>query len=334
MASIENVFQTSLIPLDKIKPSFFQTRTESYDEELGDLVESIRKYGVLQAIGVRPILDGYEVFAGDRRCRAARLAGLTMIPATIRTLSDEDALILQATENLLRQGLSEAEKTRIVTELARRCKLDGKEIADRLKKSYQWVMMYLPSEFKDESHAQLGRLSGQARQTAVPIIGTECEYCTVSTSDPKEWENHKLCPLHFSQALEDPARFKRFFGFTQQHPVIGEHVSTQSLEEHETKTSPEDSEMVETIVQELIAKGIKPILTNQKYCLVSTSPKIVAPSHNLAVYLDKDKQLDRGDEMRELQKRHGMRVVSIIYASKSKTETDRILNEIIREVKK
>ena len=81
-------------------------------------------------------------------------------------------------------------------------------------------------------------------------------------------------------------------------------------------------------------------MTNQKYCLLSTVPDFVFPSHNLAVYLDgkavhEGKQSDRDDELRDLlRKRHGMRILSIPYSSKSKAETDRILNEIIKEVKK
>jgi len=340
---MESVFEISLVELDKIKPGFFQTRTETYDEELEDLTESIKKYGVLQPVVLRNIPDGYEVIAGDRRCRAARLAGLTRIQATVRDLNDEDALILQATENLLRQGLSDSEKKRIVGELARKCHFTVIDIADRLKKSENWVLMYYPDELKNHVKAIAGALGGQAKSEAyrksqefATNIVAECEYCTVGTSEPKQWENHALCPLHYSQALEDPARFKRFFGFQQQHPVIAELQKLQplaTLEGRESQISPEDSEMVETIVQLLIEKGIKPILTNQKYCLVSTILKIVAPSHNLAIYLDRGKQIDREYEKRELQKRHGMRVVSITYASQSKTETDRILNEILKEVK-
>jgi very-short-patch-repair endonuclease len=104
--------------------------------------------------------------------------------------------------------------------------------------------------------------------------------------------------------------------------------------------SPEHSEMEQTIMQLLLDKDIRPILTNQKYCLLSTIPDFVFPGQNLAVYLDgkavhNGKQVDRDDYLRdELRKRHGMRVLSITYGSKSKGEIDRIFNEIVREVKK
>lgn len=164
---MESMFETCLVALDKIRPSFFQTRTETLDETIEDLVESIKKYGVLQAVVLRSIPNGFEVIAGDRRVRAAKLAGLKKIPATIRELSDEDALVLQATENLQRQGLSDSEKKRIVTELAKRCKLNAQGIADKLGMSYQWVVMYLPKEFKDEVKAEAGKLGGLAKGKSV-----------------------------------------------------------------------------------------------------------------------------------------------------------------------
>lgn len=330
------------LEVGRIQPCFFESRVETGEESFVDLVESVKKYGVLEPIIVRNIKEGYQLVAGVRRLAAAKEAGLTEIPVVIRDLSDEDALILQATENLQRQGLSEVEKTRIVTELARRCKLDGKQIAERLKKSYTWVMMYLPSEFKDRQLADWGRKGGESKATTV-VATYECEFCGVSTSEPKPWEDHTLCPIHYAQALADPARFKRFFGFQQQTPVIAEHIEGKSLESWEdrkAKMSPEHSEMEQTISTLLMEKGIRPVLTNQKYCLLSTVPDFVFPAQNLAVYLDgkavhNGKQLDRDDELRELlRKRHGMRVLSITYGSKSKGEVDRIFNEIVREVKK
>jgi len=253
-------------------------------------------------------------------------------------------LILQATENLLRQGLSDAEKKRIVGELAKRCHFSVLEITDRLKKSESWVRLYYPDECKDKELSDWGKKGGRPLlDNMALIIKATCEYCSVSTSEPKEWENHTLCPLHYSQALEDPARFKRFFGFQQQQPVIGEHIKSEPLdswEHRKAQMSPEHSEMEQTIMQLLLDKGVKPILTNQKYCLLSTTPDFVFPALNLAVYLDgtavhNGKQIDRDDELRGLlQKRHGMRILSIPYSSRSQKEVDRILNEIVKEVKK
>ena len=344
---MEQVFETSLVELDKIKPSFFQTRTETYDEELEDLTKSIKKYGVLQPVVLRNIPDGYEVIAGDRRCRAARLAGLTMIRATVRDLSDEDALVLQATENLHRQGLSEPEKTRIVTELAKRCRLDAKGVAEKLGMSYPWVVKYLPSEFKNGDKAEAGKLGGLAKgssyraESAILNIA-DCEYCGVGTSEPKSWENHLLCPLYYSQALEDPARFKRFFGFQQQHPVIAELQKLQPLDTWEyrkTHMSPHDSEMQEYLVSCLHEKGYGPIITNRKHCLLETEPDVEVQVHGkwLQFYLDLEvlhvKREERDEQVRSmLERREGSRTITLKYTNKSQETKNRLLAEIVKEL--
>jgi len=347
MIKMETEFKSSLLPLNRIQACFFQTRTETMDEGFEDLVESIKEFGVVEPIIVRTVKDHFELVAGDRRLRAARQAGLRVIPVVIRDLSDEDALVLQATENLQRQGLSDPEKTRIVTELARRCKLDATGLAEKLRMSYSWVVKYLPADFKNGEKAEAGKLGGLAKgvsyqdKSAILDIA-ECEFCSVSTSAPKEWENHKLCPYHYGQALTDPARFKRFFGFQQQSPVLGQPAKPQSLEtweESDIHANPEQSEIIETISKLLLEKGIKPIITNRKYS-VTTIIHMMFPNKNLVVYLNgknaqNGKQLESDNELQEwLRKRHGMRVLSIMYGGKSKGETERIVNEIVREVKK
>ena len=346
MTSLTSEFQSMLIPLDKIEPSFFQTRIETKDDDIEDLVKSIRKYGVLQPVVLRLVPNGYEVVAGDRRVRAARQVGLTVIPATVRELSDEDALVLQASENLQRQGLSEAEKTRIVTELARRCELDAKGIAERIGKSHAWVLMYLPQEYKNQDMVELGQLSAESRREqnlhVVKTILTECEFCGVGTSEPKSWENHLLCPLHYSQALEDPARFKRFFGFQQQHPVIAELQKLQPLDTWEYRKahmSPHDSEMQEYLVSCLHEKGYGPIITNRKHCLLDTEPDVEVQVHGkwLQFYLDLEvlhvKREERDEQLRSmLERREGSRTITLKYTNKSQETKNRLLAEIVKEL--
>src|SRR6195256_6828427 len=74
-----------MIAVDQIRPSHQQVRTRFEAEPLGELAESIRLHGVLQPLLVRKLSDGYELIAGERRWRAARLAGLTAIPAVVRS---------------------------------------------------------------------------------------------------------------------------------------------------------------------------------------------------------------------------------------------------------
>jgi len=80
----------------------------------------------------------------------------------IKELSDEEAFIVQLTENLQRKDLSEEEKSRALGELARRTGWNAQQIADKLKMSYRWVLMYLPDEFKNIDKVEAGKAGGEA----------------------------------------------------------------------------------------------------------------------------------------------------------------------------
>jgi ParB/RepB/Spo0J family partition protein len=152
------------VPLKALLAMPFQCRTSPEDPALLELTESIKTYGVLEPVLVRPKPDGlYEIVAGQRRVKAAQKAGLDEIPVIIRFWSDEEAFVLQLTENLQRKDLSEEEKTRALGELARKTGWTAQQIADKLKMSYRWVAKYLPSEFKDQEMAELGKLGAESK---------------------------------------------------------------------------------------------------------------------------------------------------------------------------
>ncbi|MCI0480469.1 MAG: ParB/RepB/Spo0J family partition protein, partial [Candidatus Dadabacteria bacterium] len=98
------------IPLGSITANPAQPRTDIDEDSLKELIQSIKENGVLQPILVRPRGDGYELVAGERRVRAARLAGLTRIPAEVREIPDEMMLTLALVENLLRADLNPIEE--------------------------------------------------------------------------------------------------------------------------------------------------------------------------------------------------------------------------------
>ena len=124
-----------MIAVDQIRPSRQQVRTRFDAEPLGELAESIRKHGVLQPLLVRPLADGYELIAGERRWRAARLAGLTTVPAVVRSDAGNDAqLVLGLIENLQRTDLDAIEEARGLRRLIEEFGLTHEEVADRLGK--------------------------------------------------------------------------------------------------------------------------------------------------------------------------------------------------------
>lgn len=98
------------IPIDLIVPNPYQPRKEFDEDKLNDLKESILKYGVLQPILVRKKIDNsYELVAGERRLRASKLAGLTTIPANVRSFTDRESLEIALIENIQREDINPIE---------------------------------------------------------------------------------------------------------------------------------------------------------------------------------------------------------------------------------
>jgi len=98
------------IPLDQVDPSPYQPRRVFGDVALAGLADSIRRFGVQQPVVVRRRGDRFELVAGERRCRASRLAGKATVPAMVRELADEDAEELALIENVLREDLNPIEE--------------------------------------------------------------------------------------------------------------------------------------------------------------------------------------------------------------------------------
>ena len=124
-----------MIAVDQIKPSRQQVRSRFDAEPLGELAESIRLHGVLQPLLVRPLGDGYELIAGERRWRAARLAGLRTVPAVVRgDAGNDEQLVLGLIENLQRTDLDPVEEARGLRRLIEEFGLTHDEVAQRLGK--------------------------------------------------------------------------------------------------------------------------------------------------------------------------------------------------------
>lgn len=98
------------ISLEALRVSPFQPRKYIDDETIAELAASIAEKGVIQPLLVRPISSGFEIVAGERRFRAARQAGLTAVPAVVKTLTDQETLELAIIENLQREDLNAVEE--------------------------------------------------------------------------------------------------------------------------------------------------------------------------------------------------------------------------------
>ncbi len=124
-----------MIAVDQIRPSRQQVRSRFEAEPLSELAESIRQQGILQPLLVRKLVDGYELIAGERRWRAARLAGLNAVPAVVRTDAGDDAqLILGLIENLQRSDLDPVEEARGLKRLTEEFGLTHDQVAQGIGK--------------------------------------------------------------------------------------------------------------------------------------------------------------------------------------------------------
>ncbi len=123
------------LELDQIRRNPYQPRIHFESDKLEELAASIRENGVLQPVIVRRVDDGYELVAGERRWRAAQLAGLARIPAIVQEVSDEKLLERALVENIQRDDLNALEEATAYQLLIDQFKLTQEELAQRVGKS-------------------------------------------------------------------------------------------------------------------------------------------------------------------------------------------------------
>jgi len=149
------------LPLNQLQRGRYQPRVDIREETLEDLASSIRAQGVVQPIVVRPIeIPGtapgaaptrYEIIAGERRWRAAQMAGLETIPVVVRRVPDESAIAMALIENIQRENLNPLEEARALDRLIREFEVTHQQAADAVGRSRAAVsnllrLLELPSE--------------------------------------------------------------------------------------------------------------------------------------------------------------------------------------------
>ena len=131
------------VPVDRIEPNPYQPRTHWNDENLHDLSESIKTSGLIQPILLRKTDAGYQVIAGERRLRAAKLAGLSKINAMVRDASDEEMLELALIENIHRANLNPIERALAYKRYQETFELSQTDTAKKLGEDRSVVANYL-----------------------------------------------------------------------------------------------------------------------------------------------------------------------------------------------
>ena len=127
------------LPFSAISPNPNQPRTVFSEETLEELAQSIRRHGVLQPLSVRKVEGGYQLIAGERRLRAAQLAGLTEVPCLVMRMTDKESGMVALIENLQRQDLDFIEEARGIGLLMERYGLTQEQAAQALGKSQSGI---------------------------------------------------------------------------------------------------------------------------------------------------------------------------------------------------
>ena len=139
------------LPAEKIHPRKDQPRKKFDEDTMQELASSIREHGILQPVLVRPVENGYEIIAGERRWRAAKLAGLTHVPVVVRDIDDRQAAEISLIENIQRDDLTVVEEAKAYRMLAEQFGYTQETIAEKIGKSRAYVantlrILNLPEE--------------------------------------------------------------------------------------------------------------------------------------------------------------------------------------------
>ncbi|SEM83092.1 ParB/RepB/Spo0J family partition protein [Lihuaxuella thermophila] len=155
------------VNISELRPNPYQPRKQFDDESLAELTESIRQHGVVQPLVVRKSIRGFEIVAGERRFRAAKLAGLTTVPVVVRELDDDQMMEIALIENLQREDLNPMEIAHAYQKLMNHLSITQEALAERVGKSRPHVtnflrLLQLPGEIQED--VSRGTLSmGHAR---------------------------------------------------------------------------------------------------------------------------------------------------------------------------
>ncbi|MBQ1906545.1 MAG: ParB/RepB/Spo0J family partition protein [Firmicutes bacterium] len=193
------------VSIDDIKPNSMQPRKSFPQEALDELADSIREYGVIQPILVRRSGRGYELVAGERRWRAARLAGLKRVPAIVRELSDRENAFFALIENMQRSDLNSIEEAEGLSRMMDEFGLTHDEAGKAVGKSRAYVsnairLLKLPEQVK--KLVASGELSAGHARAVAGLQGENLQIEIAAKAASEGWSVRKLESFTNAKATE------------------------------------------------------------------------------------------------------------------------------------
>ena len=143
------------VSISDLRANPYQPRKAFDEDKLKELSDSIKEFGVLEPIIIKKSVHGYEIVAGERRCKASQLAGLDKIPAIIKDFSDEEMMQIAVLENIQREDLTAIEEAQAYARLLTSLGISQEELAKRIGKSRSHItnmigLLKLPDEVKND----------------------------------------------------------------------------------------------------------------------------------------------------------------------------------------
>lgn len=179
-----------LVRITKVEPNGSQPRRNFDEDSLMELADSIKQFGLLQPILVQNRGDRYEIIAGERRWRAAKLAGLKEIPVIIRNLTDQEIVEISLIENIQREDLNPIEEAQAYKRLLTEFHLKQDEVAERVSKSRTAVT----------NSMRLLKLCDEVQQMVInEMLTTGHARALLAIEDPEE--QYRVAQLVFDQKL-------------------------------------------------------------------------------------------------------------------------------------
>ena len=166
--------QVTLIDIAAVRPNPSQPRKNFAEDKIRELSESIREMGIIQPLIVRKAADGYELIAGERRLRAAVMAGLDKVPALVKTYNDREVAQASLIENIQREDLNPIEEAVAYDRLLEEFNLTQEELAQRLGRSQSSIankrrLLKLPPEVRQLLGS--GQLNERQARTLLRLEG-------------------------------------------------------------------------------------------------------------------------------------------------------------------
>lgn len=227
-----------MVSVDAIVPNRMQPRRDFPEESLKELAESIKANGIVQPLIVTPAVGGrYELIAGERRWRAARLAGLDRVPVIVKEADPETMLELALVENIQREDLNPIEEAQAYKEMIDSFDYTQEDVADKVSKSRPHVantlrLLFLPKVIQED--VVLGRLSqGHAR-------------ALLAVSDLQEQLKIREHILHSNLTVRDVERFIQ--------DVLKGRSSQGKTKKRKVEISPQMKAVLDEMTQELGTK--------------------------------------------------------------------------------